>query len=105
MEPTKRTADLAFYRRHRLAHTGLLPDFGEIIRSRRADLGLTQAAVAEIAGCVPSTISYIETQPRTYLPLRRIFWGLGRALDLTAEEMLEAAGYLEAEAAELRRAS
>lgn len=88
--------DLQLYRHLRLnAEPGILPDFGEILRSRREDLNLTQARVAALAGCAPSTISMLECGPRTFLPRRALFWGLGRALNLSAADMLEAAGYLE----------
>lgn len=100
-----RWVDYALYRRLRLSHAGLLPDFAEILRQRRADLGLTRAQVADRAGCHESTVWRLEQEERTYLPRRDIFYGLAGALGLTALEMLEAAGYLEAEAVALRRVS
>lgn len=72
----------------------LSEDFGEIVATRRHDLGYTQKYVADSIGCSPGSISYIERSMRRTLPYPWMFWRLARVLELQPAEMLEAAGYL-----------
>jgi len=62
--------------------------------SRRADLKITQAYVAERIGKTQSTISKWESGMVKRLPGPGAFWLLSKILSLSAKEMLEAAGYL-----------
>lgn len=69
-------------------------DFWLILRLRRRDLKLSQGKVAEKLGVCTSTLCRWELQWVKRLPMPGKFWALADMLDLTDQEMLEAAGYL-----------
>lgn len=81
--------------------TIIAPDFGEIIATRRLEFKerhgreFTQEALAKKVGFKSAaSLSYIERCRRSTMIRPKQFWALGRALNLSPEEMLEAAGYL-----------
>ncbi len=55
---------------------------GQRIRRRRKELGLTQAALAKLAGCEQSTISELETG-ESKMPSAENLQGLAKALKVT----------------------
>src|SRR5687767_2964895 len=61
-----------------------ITSFGEWLRRRRKTLDLTQAALAERAGCVPGTIKSIEADARR--PSRQLAERLADVLELASEE-------------------
>lgn len=69
-------------------------DFWLILRLRRRDLKLPQRKIAEKLGVSTATICHWELQWVKRLPMPGKFWALADALELTDQEMLEAAGYL-----------
>src|SRR5262245_43099608 len=73
-----------------------IASFGEWLRRRRKALDLTQAALADQAGCVPGTIKSIEADARR--PSRQLAERLADVLELRPEER---AAFLKAARAEL----
>lgn len=62
-------------------------DLGELIRERRAMLGITQTRLAEMVGKSASTVRSWERNAA--VPARDALQALSRALDLPAEQMIE----------------
>lgn len=73
---------------------------GRYIRARRRDLGLTQDAVAEVAGVDRAHISQIETG-KINLPDAELRRGIATALRVRHVDLLVAAGELRADEIEL----
>jgi class 3 adenylate cyclase len=73
-----------------------IASFGEWLRRRRRALDLTQAALADRAGCVPGTIKSIEADARR--PSRQLAERLAECLKVAPEER---AAFLKAARAEL----
>src|SRR5262245_58250744 len=73
-----------------------IASFGEWLRRRRKALDLTQAALADQAGCVPGTIKSIEADARR--PSRQLAERLADVLGLAQDER---AAFLKAARAEL----
>jgi predicted ATPase/class 3 adenylate cyclase len=73
-----------------------IASFGDWLRRRRKALDLTQAALAERAGCVPGTIKSIEADARR--PSRQLAERLADVLELREDER---AAFLKAARAEL----
>src|SRR4051794_10702271 len=63
---------------------GEITSFGDWMRRRRKALDLTQAALADRAGCVPGTIKSIEADARR--PSRQLAERLAEVLELRPEE-------------------
>src|SRR5436190_53064 len=73
-----------------------IASFGEWLRRRRKALDLTQADLAQCAGCVAGTIKSIEADARR--PSRQLAERLAECLDVTPEQRL---AFLKAARAEL----
>ncbi len=75
---------------------------GELIRTRRSDLGLTLMQVSERAGCAKSYLSTIESGRRDRPPSDGVLERLERALGMRNRELLSAARW-ESTPREVRR--
>src|SRR5215213_6487003 len=73
-----------------------ITSFGEWLRRRRKALDLTQAALADRAGCVPGTIKSIEADARR--PSKQLAERLADVLELGSDERV---AFLKAARAEL----
>lgn len=68
------------------------PFFGQVLRARRWDLGMSLQDVAREIGCSPRTVEYHE-RGATFLPRPSLFFGFAKALNLQAWEMHLSAYY------------
>lgn len=77
------------------SRVGVASMLGTKVRQLRKAKGLTQEALAKVVGVEPSYIGHIE-RGRTKSPGRDVLVRLAEALGVPVEELLAAAGYLQA---------
>lgn len=68
------------------------PFFGQVLRMRRNDMGMSPGDVAALIGCSPATVQYHEAGA-AFLPRPWLFFGFAEALKLDPWEMQLTAYY------------
>lgn len=70
-----------------------VPTFGELLRSRRADRGLTQSDLARALGVQQQAVNRWENDKD--VPRRETVRAIARALEITGSEIAMALGYVD----------